>query len=153
MFNLKNLLQKNDTQEPEHEDYDPAERLKIATCVILLEVAQSDDEFSSLEKATLSAILQKEFQIHQEAVDALIQVSRRKREESIDLYQFTKIVNQQSSLQEKIRMVELAWHIIYADTELNRYEDHFVHKLARLLRLQHEDLIEAKMKVLDQIRT
>lgn len=71
----------------------------------------------------------------------------------MDLYQFTKIVNQQSSLQEKIRMVELAWQIIYADTELNRYEDHFVHKLARLLRLQHEDLIQAKLKVLNRIRT
>ena len=85
MFNLKNLLLKNDTQEPEHEDYDTAERLKIATCVILLEVAKSDDEFCSLEKATLSAILQKEFQIHEEAIEALIQVSRRNREQSIDL--------------------------------------------------------------------
>ncbi len=152
MFNLKSLLLKNDTQEPEHAEYDSAERLKIATCVILLEVAQSDDEFCSLEKATISAILQKEFQVHAEAVDALIEVSQRKREESVDLYQFTKIVNQQSTLQEKIRMVELAWEIIYADTDLNRYEDHFVHKLARLLRLQHEDLIQAKMEVLNRIR-
>ena len=71
----------------------------------------------------------------------------------MDLYQFTKIVNEQSTLQEKIHMVELAWQIIYADTELNRYEDHFAHKLARLLRLQHEDLIQAKMKVLNRIRT
>lgn len=153
MFNLKNLLLKTDTQEPEHAEYDTAERLKIAACVLLLEVARSDDEFCSMEKATLSAIMQKEFQIHEEAVDALIEVSQRKREESVDLYQFTKIVNEQSTLQEKIRMVELAWQIIYADTELNRYEDHFVHKLARLLRLQHEDLIQAKLKVLNRIRT
>jgi uncharacterized tellurite resistance protein B-like protein len=153
MFNLKNLLLKTDTQEPEHAEYDTDERLKIATCVILLEVARSDDEFCSMEKATLSAIMQKEFQIHEEAVDALIEVSQRKREESVDLYQFTKIVNEQSTLQEKIHMVELAWQIIYADTELNRYEDHFAHKLARLLRLQHEDLIQAKMKVLNRIRT
>jgi len=39
------------------------------------------------------------------------------------------------------------WRVIYADGRLNAYEDHFVHRLAKLLRLEHEDLIEAKLKV------
>jgi uncharacterized tellurite resistance protein B-like protein len=42
--------------------------------------------------------------------------------------------------------VEAAWKVIYADDKLHGYEDHFVHKLAKLLQLRHSDLIEAKLK-------
>jgi uncharacterized tellurite resistance protein B-like protein len=43
--------------------------------------------------------------------------------------------------------MEAAWEVVYADEKLNSYEDHFVHRLAKLLRLEHADLIEAKLKV------
>lgn len=153
MFNLKNLLQREDPQRPETSVVSPEERLRIATCVVLLEVAKSDDEFCSLEQATLSAILQKEFDISEEAVEALLAEADTKRAKSIDLYEFTSQINDFYSREEKIRIIELTWRIIYADKELNRYEDHFVHKLARLFRLQHEELIDAKLKVLDQVRS
>lgn len=153
MFNLKSLLQKQDPLAPEGPTVGPEERLRIATCVVLLEVAKSDDEFSSLEQATLSALLQKEFDISPEAVEALVQEAHAQRAQSIDLYEFTSQINEFYSREEKIRIVELTWKIIYADKELNRYEDHFVHKLARLFRLQHEELIDAKLKVLDQLRS
>jgi uncharacterized tellurite resistance protein B-like protein len=44
--------------------------------------------------------------------------------------------------------MESAWKIIYADEKLDKYEDHYVHVLAGLLRLRHEELIEAKLRVL-----
>ncbi len=156
MFNLKNRILKfstSDTQDPQLAASDTLERLRLATCVVLLEVAKSDDEFCSLEQATLSAILQKEFQIPEEAVEAVMEMAHTERAQSVDLYEFTSIINENYSLTEKIRIVELAWRIIYADEELNRYEDHFVHKLARLFRLHHEDLMEAKMRVLEEVRS
>jgi uncharacterized tellurite resistance protein B-like protein len=153
MFNLKSLLQKQESQIPEPPTVNAEERLRIATCVVLLEVAKSDDEFCSLEQATLSAILQKEFDISPEAVEALVEEAHAKRAQSIDLYEFTSQINEYYSREEKIRIVELTWKIVYADEELNRYEDHFVHKLTRLFRLQHEELIDAKLKVLDQLRS
>jgi uncharacterized tellurite resistance protein B-like protein len=155
MFNLKNRILRfteNGIPDPERSASDTLERLRIATCVVLLEVARSDDEFCSLEQAALSAALQEEFRIPKEAVEALMEVAHSKREDAVDLYEFTSLINENYSLPEKIRIVELAWRIIYADKELNRYEDHFVHKLARLLRLHHEDLIEAKLTVLEEVR-
>ena len=37
--------------------------------------------------------------------------------------------------------------------KLDKYEDHFIHKLARLLRLEHKEMIEAKLRVLDEMRS
>jgi uncharacterized tellurite resistance protein B-like protein len=37
---------------------------------------------------------------------------------------------------------------VFIDGRLDKHEDYLMHKLARLLRLHHKQLIDAKMKVL-----
>lgn len=91
--------------------------------------------------------MKKEFQISEEAIEELMRIAKTKREESIDLWEFTNLINENYSKEEKKEIVEAAWKVIYADDKLDIYEDHLVHKLARLFRLDHSDLIEAKLKV------
>jgi len=147
VFNLKKALLKKVEVEKEPQEQTEAERLQVATCIILLEVAKSDDEFSSIEKATVGAILKKKFDLSAEAAEELIKVASREREESVDLWEFTNLINENYSKEEKRRIVESAWRVIYADEKLDGYEDYFVHKLAKLLQLDHSDLIDAKLKV------
>jgi len=151
MFDLKNLFLKNGTEDSISAEQDEVERIQVATCVLLLEVAKSDDEFSSIEKTTITAILKKKFQISEEAIEELMGIAKRRRKKSIDLWEFTHLINENYSTEKKIKIVEAAWRVIYADKKLDKYEDHLVHKLARLLRLRHSDLIEAKLRVLDEI--
>jgi len=151
MFDLKNLFLKNGTEDSISAEQDEVERIQVATCVLLLEVAKSDDEFSSIEKTTITAILKKKFQISEEAIEELMGIAKRRRKKSIDLWEFTHLINENYSTEKKVKIVEAAWGVIYADKKLDKYEDHLVHKLARLLRLRHSDLIEAKLRVLDEI--
>jgi len=147
MFNLKKrLLEKNqsDTATQVQDEFD---RIQIATCVLLLEVARSDDEFNSIEQTTLQAILKKELQIPSEAIEALIEVASRSREKSVDLWEFTNLINEHYSREEKMKVIESVWKIIYADNKLDRYEDHLVHKLAKLLWIRHDEMIEIKLRV------
>jgi uncharacterized tellurite resistance protein B-like protein len=148
MKKWKERLLKNLTAEPDLEADEKFDRVQIATCVILLEVAKYDFEFSSIEKETTKAILKHEFSISEEAIEDLMKIAEEKREESVDLWEFTNIINQQFSREDKIKMMESAWKIIYADEKLDKYEDHYVHVLAGLLRLRHNELIEAKLRVL-----
>jgi uncharacterized tellurite resistance protein B-like protein len=124
------------------------DRVQIATCVILLEVAKYDFEFSSIEEETTKAILKNEFSIPEEAVEDLMKVAEEQRDESVDLWDFTNVINQNFSKEEKLKVMEAAWKIIYADEKLDKYEDHYVHVLADLLRLRHADLIDAKLRIL-----
>ena len=148
MLDLKKLFLKKVPVDSSSAVEDEAERIQVATCVILLEVAKSDYEFSSIEKTTISAILKKKFQISEEAIEELMEIAKRRREESIDLWEFTHLINKNYSTEEKIKIIEAAWRIIYSDKKLDRYEDHLAHKLAKLLRLRHSELIEAKLRVL-----
>jgi uncharacterized tellurite resistance protein B-like protein len=140
---LKSLTVESVQSEPERFD-----RIQIATCVILLEVAKFDFDFSSIEKETTKAILKHEFAIPEDAIEDLMKISEEKREDSVDLWNFTNVINQTFSREEKIKIIEAAWKIIYADDKLDKYEDHYVHVLADLLRLRHDELIDAKLKVL-----
>ena len=152
MFKLKEVLFKKIETDSEIQEQDETERIQIATCVLLLEVAKSDDEFSSIEKTTISAVLKKKFQMSHEAAEELIEIAEGRREESIDLWEFTNLINENYSREKKIKVVEAAWRVIYADRKLDKYEDHLVHKLAGLLRLKHNEMIEAKLRILDEMR-
>lgn len=151
MLKLKKILlktQSTPSPEPSTEAKEELEKIQVATCALLLEVARSDNEFSSLEKDTVNSILNKEFNIPPQAIQELIEFTEGKLKESVDLWEFTHLINENFSKQEKIKTIEWMWKVIYADEKLSGYEDHLVHKLARLLNLDHEELIQAKLKVL-----
>jgi uncharacterized tellurite resistance protein B-like protein len=121
-------------------------RLLVATAVILLEVALSDDEYTESERELIVKILREKFGLDDESVDELIRISEEQRRESIDLWYFTEIINSRYDSEEKFRVMEMVWQVIYADGRLDKYEDHIVHKLARILHISHARMIEAKMK-------
>ncbi len=128
---------------------DRAERIQVATCALLLEVANSDDEFSDIERDNIVQILERDFELSDEYAKELMELSDKEREESIDLWQFTNLVNEHYSIEEKIKIIEMVWKVIYADGKLDKYEDHLAHKLSNLLKLTHKQLIDAKLKMRD----
>ncbi len=148
MRNWKERLLKSLTVESVQGESERFDRIQIASCVILLEVAKFDFDFSSIEKETTKAILKNEFAIPEDAIEDLMKISEEKREDSVDLWEFTNVINQNFSREEKIKIIEAAWKIIYADDKLDKYENHYAHVLADLLRLRHDELIDAKLNIL-----
>jgi len=135
-------LQQAEDEAGEHLD----KKLKVAACVLILEIAKSDYEFSGRERKAVHDILKNNLEVAEEEVEDILQIAEKERSENVDLYEYTKLINHNYSFEDKQKLVEMFWKIIYADGILDRYEDHLVHKLTDLLHLTHEDLIEAKLK-------
>ncbi len=125
-------------------------RIQVATAVILLEVAHADEDFSESEREYILDILKNQFSLDEESVHELVQVSEEQLRRSIDIWHFTEIINNSYDSEEKYRVIEKVWQVIYADGRLDKYEDYIVHKLARILHISHERMIEAKMKYLPE---
>jgi len=121
--------------------------IRIATCALLLEMSNIDGEFSALERESIISILKRNFDLSDEHATTLLEASNEELKGSVDIWQFTNLINQNYSIEEKIRVVEMVWDVVYADGKLEKHEDYLVHKLATLLRLTHKQLIEAKLKV------
>lgn len=118
----------------------------LAAGVLLLETAHIDEECTAEEMAHVVDTLRSAFSLAPEYVEELLVLARAEREKALDLWQFTNRMNQQYSLQEKMALMEAVWRIIFADGRLEAHEDYFAHKLANLLRLNHKQLIEAKLQ-------
>jgi uncharacterized tellurite resistance protein B-like protein len=122
--------------------------LRIATCALFLEIANIDDEFSEEERDSILAIIRSEYDLSEENALELTRRAMAELEGSVDLWRFTSLINENYTDEEKLRVVELLWRVVYADGKLDKHEDYIVHKLASLLRLTHKQLIAAKLKVL-----
>ena len=93
------------------------------------------------------AILKEEYEFSGETAAELMAASERELDDSVDLWQFARTINERYSADEKMRVMELVWKVVYADGHLDQHEDYLAHKVSRLLRLSHAQLIETKLKV------
>jgi len=125
---------------------DPNRDVRIATCAILLEIARIDGVLSSEEEAVVITALKNDLEVPAHDIQEIMETARKELEGSIDLWQFTNRINQSYSIAEKERILEWVWTIALSDRILDRHEDYLAHKLGDLLRLDHRQLMEAKMR-------
>jgi uncharacterized tellurite resistance protein B-like protein len=128
-----------------------AQRIQLATAILLLEMAHADKEFHPMEQVVIDDVLADRFQLSPEAIEELTAYATQARGASVDLFQHTRLVNQTFSVDEKIELLHQLWRVVYADGVLHRYEDYLVGRLCTLLRLTHKQLIDAKLAVLDEV--
>ncbi|MEX2016486.1 MAG: TerB family tellurite resistance protein [Candidatus Hydrogenedentales bacterium] len=128
------------------------ERMQLATCVLLLEVARADEEFTSAERDHVIETLKQRFQLSYSDANELVETATASRDQSNDLWSFTSDISRHCDTPERIRIMEEIWRVVYADGQLEAHEDFLVHRLAKLLNITHKELIETKMRVLNEIR-
>lgn len=120
--------------------------LRVATCAVMLEIANIDGEFSAEERKGIVSFLESHFGLSHDIAHELIEKAGEELENSIDLWSFTNRINQNYNREEKIGIVEMIWEIVFADDYMDKHEDYLMKKLGKLLRLSHKDLMDAKMK-------
>ena len=122
--------------------------IRVATCALFVELARIDEKFTQEEMNTIVSILKERYDLSPEHADALIAEAERQLEKSVDLWHFSNLINKNYSTEEKIEIIETLWRIVYVDGKMDQYEHYLMSKLQNLLRLSHDQLIAAKLKVL-----
>lgn len=145
---LKQVFESLTFQDSDGKKKDNPHDVRVATCALFLEMANIDGEFTANERKNIMKILGNEYGLTEEDVADLTKAAEDQREGKIDVWQYTNLINQNYSDEEKLHIVEMLWKIIYSDGRLDAHEDYLIHKVAKLLRLQHDQLIDAKLKVL-----
>jgi uncharacterized tellurite resistance protein B-like protein len=143
---VKRYFSNNNAHSPEQAKKADAQHILMAACALLLEIASADGEFSEDEQGVILSLLEKRYGLCGDDAAELIKAAQAERGKSIDLWQFTNLINQNYSEDDKIGIMETIWKVIYADGRLNGHEDYLVHNLANLLRLSHAQMIDAKLK-------
>lgn len=132
----------NEIKQPSQELTDHQRRL--ASAALLIEVATIDHKFDQKELSTLSLLLKENFSLSDQECSELTELAKAERDSSTSLYQFTQLVNQHCSHQEKFNLLKDMWTVAYADGNLDKYEEYIIRKVADLIHMAHGDFIRAK---------
>lgn len=118
--------------------------LHLAACVLLLDVAHADGEFSAAERTHLEEVLARHFTLPPEAGRELLALAEEERRRSVDYYGFTSLLQQEYDIGQKMVLAEVMWALVLADGEISEHEHYLTRKISNLLGLQPGYLAAAK---------
>jgi uncharacterized tellurite resistance protein B-like protein len=135
----------------ELEREDARQRLHVAACALLLEIAYADDHFSDAERMHIGAVMQRHFALDEETAEALIELAEAERAQAIDLYQFTSLIRDSYDLGQKSLLAEIMWGLVLTDGEVQRHEGYMLRKIANLLDLEPGYLASARKRAASRL--
>jgi len=130
----------------------PHDPIRLATAAILVEMSRADFDESAIEQDRIRELVQVRFGLNPESAAELYEIAAEEADNSVSLYELTRLVNQEFSADEKRRIVELMWEVAYADGRLDKHEEHLVRKVAELIYLPHKDFIQTKNQVMSKLK-
>jgi uncharacterized tellurite resistance protein B-like protein len=126
-------------------------KVEIAACALFIEMAKADGEISNDERELVISEMQNTFNLDKECVDELILLAEQGIKESVSLYEFTGVINNYFSQEQKIELIENLWRLIYKDEKLSAYEDHLIKRIGTTMNIEHKQIINAKLWVKQQL--
>ena len=131
------------TQEAEDNSHSV---LNIATAALLIEVMTIDGNMDEEEMDSVKSNLSKILELSDDEIQELIDLSQEEVSDATSLYQFTKEINANFELQQKLDLMTALWQVALADDYLDKYEESILRKIADLIHLRHSEYIECKTK-------
>ncbi len=124
-------------------------RVELAACALLLELAHADGEFSLEEREHLERTLVRHFGLDEAKSAEFLRLAEAERSQSLDHFQFTRLIAAEYDLGQKMVLAEVMWGVILADGRLSDHETHLVRKFASLMDLPPAYLAQARRAALD----
>lgn len=116
----------------------------LAVAALLVEVAMADHVFDEREMLSLQHHLKQKFAITDTQLTELIDLAKDESAEATSLHQFTSLVHQHCTPQEKFDLLVSMWELALADAQLNKYEEYIIRKVADLIYVSHAEFVRAK---------
>jgi uncharacterized tellurite resistance protein B-like protein len=121
--------------------------LRVATALLLIEVARADYADDAAEERAIVAEIQRFFRLDEDTARLLVREASREADRAVSLQSFTRRLVEQLSEGERQSVVEMLWRVALADRRLDKREDYLVRQVAELLYVSQSDLIRIRNRV------
>ena len=133
IFNLKNKSKENPNQN------------LINTAALLIHAAKIDQIYTEKEKDIIKRTII-DLSETEENIDTIILEAEKLENESIQILDFTKEVKNLDE-EDKIKIVEALWKIIFSDNQSDTYESNLMRRLSGLLYLDNKTVGDIKERI------
>jgi len=125
------------------------QRLRLATAALFIETMRADFEVTEAERRELEKLVSETLALDPEETRELLALAEQQVDSAVELFQFTRLIDEAFTPEQKAQVVERLWRIVWADRQVDRLEEHLVRKIANLLHVSHDDYIAAKLAARD----
>ena len=127
-------------------------KIQIAACALLVEIGKADSNFTNEERKKIISIMKNTFNVEEDYVNELIELSEKNFDENESIYEYTTIINNNFTNNEKFELLKNIWRLIYTDENLSRYEEHLVKMIGTLLNIEYSNIIGAKLLIKEELK-
>ncbi|MEE8057780.1 MAG: TerB family tellurite resistance protein [Pseudomonadales bacterium] len=127
-------------------------QLQLASAALLIELSKADFKRDPEEQQAIETALRKSFDLNDQQLSVLIDLAEEENSEATSVYQFTHLIKDNYSPEQRFELVKILWQVAIADGEISKYEDHLIRKIADLIYLPHSAFIKAKLEVMEGAR-
>ena len=120
--------------------------LELASAALMIEVAKSDFQIEEEETLAIHGLLRRQFALSEEEVASIAALAGDQADSATCLFEFTRVINEEASPQKKRELIRMLWRVAMSDSQLSKYEEHLIRKIADLLYLTHSDFLLAKQE-------
>jgi len=119
-------------------------QLQLATCILLIEVSKSDDDYDKAEQEKIISLIKDKFSLTDDEIEDVFSVSNNHHNKMISLFEWTDIINKECSYDQKLVIIGFMWDIAFIDSKIDKYEDYTIRKVCDLIYVKHKDFINLK---------
>jgi uncharacterized tellurite resistance protein B-like protein len=141
---IRSFFSSKKFSEPAGKVTDP---VAVAACALLLEIAHADSDFTAEERERIARHAREDLGVASDDVREVLRLAEEARRESVDLYQFTKLITEGFSREQRLRLIEAIWGVVYSDGVLSAVEGQLARRIAELLGFQHPEVQAARERV------
>ena len=139
---------KSSTNSESAQTVDPS----LAAAALMFEVICADNSVSQLEIDAMCDALAYQFSLDEKQVETVLENAREQHEESVGIFSYTRLINEELDAQQKIEIIRTLWQIAYADQHLSHFEEHTIRRIGDMLYVSHKDFIAAKIDMRDSAK-
>ena len=123
------------------------ETKQLAAAALMVEAATMDGNFDESEADAISRITRHHFGLNEEEAASLLDAAREAQEAANHLMRFTKAVKESFPFEERVKIIEMLWEVVYADGEVHHYEANLIRRINGLLYVSDRDSGAARKRV------
>jgi len=124
--------------------------LQIAISSLMIQTAIYDGVFDEIEKKEILELIRNHFQLNQDQMSTLFKTAMEVNDNSNDIQQFTTVLNENLTEDEKLNIIRMLWKIIISDGRIDDYENALIRKVSGLLYIKDKDVGLIKKELIDK---
>lgn len=132
---------------------DPGIGVELASAALLMEIVFADYKRDSEEIDAAKKALRASFSLPEEELQAVLNKAEELHAESVSIHPFIEAINEEFDDASKYQLIVNLWRVAMSDGELDKFEQHYIRKIAELLYVPHTEFIRAKLQVFDDIES